>query len=261
MKVHFSRFGISEKLKTDGAAYFTSEQFEQYCKDWGITHEVSSPTHASSNVLAEVYVKSWNAFYKKAKDDNRDPYLPFLQDRNSPLKSCGDLTITQLMFSHRLRSMLSSTNEQLAPKAISLNIARMKMLESQIKTKENCDRMAWTLTVLKIGDSVHVQTDKLWEPAKVISQYKEHSYNMQTPQGGIYRRNRKFLNKTPAETSPLPEPPVQPIKKHQKGHKFLALTLPLQILSPHKNLKMLQSNLQLKCLAQHKSAADYMYQN
>ena len=58
MKVHFSRFGISEKLKTDGAAYFTSEQFEQYCKDWGITHEVSSPTHASSNVLAEVYVKS-----------------------------------------------------------------------------------------------------------------------------------------------------------------------------------------------------------
>ena len=26
MNVHFSRFGICEKLKTDGAAYFTSEQ-------------------------------------------------------------------------------------------------------------------------------------------------------------------------------------------------------------------------------------------
>ena len=38
---------------------------------------------------------------------------------------------------------------------------------------------------------------------------------MQTPQGGIYRRNRKFLNKTPPETFQLPEPPVQPIKKRQ----------------------------------------------
>lgn len=215
MKVHFSRFGICEKLKTDGAAYFTSEQFHQYCKDWGITHEVSSPTHASSNGLAEVYVKVAKRILQKAKDDDRDPYLPLLQYRNSPLKSCGDLTPAQLMFSRRLRSMLPSTNEQLAPKAIKPYIARKKMLESQVKTKENYDRTARKLTPLKTGDSVHVQRDKLWEPAKVISQHNEHSYNVQTPQGGIYRRNRKFLNKTPPETSPLPEPPVQPIEKRQ----------------------------------------------
>ena len=85
-------------------------------------------------------------------------------------------------------------------------------MESQVKTKENYDRMAQKLTSLKIGDSVHVQRDKLWEPAMVISQYKEHSYNVQTPQGGIYRR---FLNKTPPETFHLPEPPVQPVEKRQ----------------------------------------------
>ena len=212
MKVHFSRFGICEKLKTDGAAYFTSEQFEQYCKDWRITHEVSSPTHASSNCLAEVYVNVAKRILPKAKDDNRDPYLPLLQYRNSPLKSCDDLTPAQLMFSRRLRSMLPSTNEQLAPKTVRPNIARKKMLESQVKTRENYDRTAQKLTPLKKGDSVHVQRDKLWELAKVISQCNEHSYNVQTPQDGIYRRNRKFLNKTPRETFQLPERHVQPIE-------------------------------------------------
>ena len=49
------------------------------------------------------------------------------------------------------------------------------MMESQVKTKENYDRTARKLTPLKMGDSVHVQRDKLWEPAKVISQYNEHS--------------------------------------------------------------------------------------
>ena len=39
LKVHFSRFGICEKLKTDGAAYFTSEQFQRFLSDWNIKHE------------------------------------------------------------------------------------------------------------------------------------------------------------------------------------------------------------------------------
>ncbi|MEW8548052.1 MAG: RNase H-like domain-containing protein [Candidatus Thiodiazotropha sp.] len=215
LKVHFSRFGICEKLKTDGAAYFTSEQFQQYCKDWGITHEVSSPTHASSNGLAEVYVKIAKRILQKAKDDNRDPYLPLLQYRNSPLKSCDDMTPAQLMFSRRLRSLLPSTNEQLAPKAISPKVARKKMIESQTKAKEHYDKTARKLTPLKIGESVHVQRDKHWEPANVISQHNEHSYNVQTPQGAVYLRNRKFLNKTPARTFPLPEQPAQPVGKYQ----------------------------------------------
>ena len=88
LKVHFSRFGICEKLKTDGASYFTSEQFERFLKDWNIRHETSSPTHASSNGLSEVYVKIAKRILQKAKEDDRDPYLPLLEYRNTPLK-CG----------------------------------------------------------------------------------------------------------------------------------------------------------------------------
>ena len=113
------------------------------------------------------------------------------------------------MFSRRLRSMLPSTNEQLAPQSIDPNKIRKTMQDFQIKTKVNYDRTARKLSPLKVGESVHVQRDKLWEPAKVVSQHNEHSYNVQTPQGANYRRNRKFLNKTPSSPQVMSSPAIK----------------------------------------------------
>ena len=213
LKVHFSRFGICEKLKTDGASYFTSEQFERFLKDWNIRHETSSPTHASSNGLSEVYVKIAKRILQKAKEDDRDPYLPLLEYRNTPLK-CG-FSPSQLLMGRRLRSILPSTNKQLTPKTVNPNFAKKKMKELQIKSKAHYDKNARKLPPLKIGESVHVQKDSLWEPAKIISQHNEHSYNVQTPAGAVYCRNRKFLNKTP-QTSMPQFPPVELPTSQQK---------------------------------------------
>ena len=204
LKVHFSRLGIPEKLKTDGASYYTSEPFQQFLKGWNISHEVSSPTHASSNGLSEVFVKLAKRILQKAKDDNRDPYLPLLQYRNTPLKSCG-LSPAQLLFSRRLRTLLPSTNEQLAPVVFDSNFARRKMMESQNKSKQHYNVSSRKLPPLKAGESVHVQREKNWEPAKVISQFNDRSFNIQTHDGTIYRRNCKYLNKTPAQTLSQPE--------------------------------------------------------
>lgn len=195
-------------MKTDGAAYFTSEQFQRFCRDWDIQHEASSPTHASSNGLSEVYVKIAKRILQKAKDDDRDPYLPLLEYRNTPLK-CG-YSPAQLLMCRRLRSILPSTNKQLAPKTVDLNKARAKMKQLQVKTKEHYDKTARRLSPLKIGESVHIQRDKHWEPAKVVSQHNEHSYNVRTQEGAIYRRNRKFLNKTSQRTLPHDAPTEQP---------------------------------------------------
>ena len=164
----------------------------------------SSPTHASSNGLSEVFVKLAKRILQKAKDDNRDPYLPLLQYRNTPLKWCG-LSPAQLLFSRRLRTLLPSTNEQLAPKVINSNFTRRKMIESQNKSKQHYNVSSRKLPSLKAGESVHVQREKNWVPAKVISQFNDRSFNIQTHDGAIYRRNRKYLNKTPAQTLSQPE--------------------------------------------------------
>ena len=173
LKVHFSRFGIWEKLKTDGAAYFTSE--------------IS------------------------------DTYLPLLDYRNTPLK-CG-YSPAQLLMGRRLRSILPSTNKQLMPKTVDPNKARKRMTEQQNRTKQHYDKTARKLPPLKVGEPVHIQRDKFWEPAKVVSQHNEHSFKVRTPEGATYRRNCKFLNKTPQltfsqdtpttqiRTAPLNDPP------------------------------------------------------
>ncbi|XP_060558761.1 uncharacterized protein K02A2.6-like [Ruditapes philippinarum] len=206
LKVHLSRFGICEKLKTDNGTCFTSEQFQNFLKQWNIKHETSSPTHASSNGLSEVYVKIAKRILQKAKDDNKDPYLPLLEYRNTPLK-CGWSPAQLLM--GRL---------QLLPQTVNHCEARKKMEELQFIRKNHYDKNAHKMKPLKIGESVRIRKDKYWEPAKVITQHNEHSFHVQTPDVAVYRRNRRFLNKAP-ELSDLSKQTQQPSKvdEHQES--------------------------------------------
>jgi hypothetical protein len=108
MKVHFSRFGIPEKLKTDNAGQFTSDLFKKFTKNWNIIHEFSSPTNVRSNGVSESYVKIAKRILQKSKEQNIDPYIPLLEYRNTPL-TCG-YSPSQLLMGRRLRSILPSTN-------------------------------------------------------------------------------------------------------------------------------------------------------
>ena len=94
----------------------------------------------------------------------------------------------------RLRSILPSTNAQLTPQTVNIKNARQKMREMQVKSKGCHDKRAKPLSKLKVGQPVTIQKGKIWEPAKVVSQYNDHSFNVETSDGGIYRRNRRFLN-------------------------------------------------------------------
>lgn len=192
LKMHFSRFGFPNTLKTDNGSYFISDEFQKFLKTCNIRHETSSPTHASSNGLAEVYVKIAKRILQKAKYDNRDPYVPLLEHRNTPLKS--GYSPAHLLMGRRLRSILPATNKQLMLNAVDHRAARQNMKEQQIKTKINYDKTTRKLPPLNIGQHVTVQRDKLWEPAKIISKHNDHSYKLQTRDGSVYRRNRIYIN-------------------------------------------------------------------
>ena len=55
---YFSTFGVAEVLCTDGARMYTSSEFENFCKLWGIVHRVSTAYNPAANKRAEVGVKS-----------------------------------------------------------------------------------------------------------------------------------------------------------------------------------------------------------
>ena len=139
----------------DNGTQFTSEQFQNFSKNWPFTHVTSSPNHQSSNGLSEIYVKHAKRILHKAKDANRDPYLPLLEYRNTPLE-CG-YSPAQLLMGRRLRSVVPTTDRQLSPETIHVKKARENMQKQKDKSKIYHDQKARPLPSLKIRDRVMFQ--------------------------------------------------------------------------------------------------------
>ena len=88
-------------------------------------------------------------------------------------------------------------DKQLQPIQIDPKKVRNSMAQAKGKQKQYYDRTAKPLPPLNLNEYVRVQFGKTWKPAKVIKINDEHSYTVQTKDGGIYRRNRRLLIKTP----------------------------------------------------------------
>ena len=58
LKEVFSRFGSPVEVVLDSGPQFSSKAFQDFAKEWGFQHTLSSPTHAESNGKAEAAVKS-----------------------------------------------------------------------------------------------------------------------------------------------------------------------------------------------------------
>ena len=99
--------------------------------------------------------------YKKARDSKKDPYLAIIAYLTAPLISC-ELSPLELCMSRRLRSNLPCTNER--------SRQRVQIF------------------------------DKLWKSAVINDQHSNRSYILQTHDGNVYRRNRKFILKSKYQT-------------------------------------------------------------
>jgi transposase InsO family protein len=81
-KKQFARFGIPTVLTTDSGSQFTSGEFQNLLKDWGIIHVRSSPGHHSANGKAEAAVKVAKHLIMKVCKDGTDPNIALLEQRN-----------------------------------------------------------------------------------------------------------------------------------------------------------------------------------
>ena len=78
---------------------------------------------------------------------------------------------------------------------------RKKLSANRERQKKFHDRSAKHLSSLQKGDKVRVQIfDKLWKPAVITDQHSNRSYILQTHDGNVYRRNRKFIHKSKDQT-------------------------------------------------------------
>ena len=205
LKHHFARYGIPDQVVSDGASQFDCEYFAHFTRKWSFTHTMTSPYNSKGNGKVESAVKMVKNLFRKAREDNRDPYLAILDHRNTP--SQGMLSPAQRLMSRRTKTLLPTTADLLRPQPPK----ELKHVTSQrqMAQKQQFNKRVKALKPLEVGDVVrvkpYVKTSREWKKATVLERLDTRSYNVNL-QGAILRRNRVDLKKT---TEPPPRPTVQ----------------------------------------------------
>ena len=134
-------------------------------------------------------VKTAKKIFQKALDAHADPYLAFLDFRNTPTEGYTT-SPAQRMLSRRKRTLLPMSNRLLKPE-IPIGVYKSQN-DNQAKQAFYYDKTAKDLKALSDDDVVIVKpldTDKKFIKAKVEKQVDIRSF----------RRNRKDLHKTPED--------------------------------------------------------------
>ncbi|KAK3100667.1 hypothetical protein FSP39_023406, partial [Pinctada imbricata] len=195
LKSIFARFGIPETVVSDNGPQYSSEEFQNFSKEFDFKHVTSSPNYPQSNGLAEKYVQIAKRILEKAKHSKQDPHLALLEYRVTPLDI--GYSPSQLLQGRHLRSILPTVSDNLKPQYINHEKVRSAIMASKTRQKHYYDKRSKTPKPMEVGNSVRFQKDsKLWKPAKVIGKENDRSLVIQAQNGAIYRRNRRHIIKS-----------------------------------------------------------------
>lgn len=192
MKQLFGEQGIPEKLVTDNGSQYTSAEFQRFTKEWDFVHTTSSPRYPQSNGFAERNVQTVKNILHKAKESHSDPYLALLCFRSTPIDH-NLPSPAEMLYSRKPKTNLPSKipNSLPDPRNIQKNLERR-----QTSQKKYHDRHAHDLAALQKGQHILMKKEEQgrWIPATVLNEASEpRSYMVQTPNGTMYRRNRRHL--------------------------------------------------------------------
>ena len=201
-KSHFARHGIADMV-TDNGPQYSSEQFATFSREWEFQHTTSSPLHSQSNGKSESAVKIAKNLVKKAKRDNKDVQMSLLEWRNTP--DINGLSPVQKLMSRRTRTTIPTAEVLLKPEVadgVFDNIIRKRQ-----QAKATYDKRARPLPELQVGEPVRLQPvnpKAPWEKGSCVAKVGPRSFLIETENGNLYRRNRKFIRQDPSQEQARP---------------------------------------------------------
>ena len=199
MKSVFARHGIPDEVIADNMP-FSSKECIQFAQEWGFEINTSSPRYPQSNDMSERTIQTVKNLLKKAEDDGNDPYIALLEYRNTTVSGLQESPV-QLLMSCMLKSKLPTVQSLLQPR-VPENV-REKLKQHTEEQREYYNRGTKPLPQIKEDDTVRIRKGKTWEPAVVTAKHSApRSFIVTTPEGGVYRRNRRHLLPT---AEPRPE--------------------------------------------------------
>ena len=184
-------FGFPSVIRTDGGPQFRG-LFDDWCAQYGVTHELSSPYNPQSNGHAENGVKTAKTLLKKLDGNMRLFREHLFAWRNTP--RVDGIAPSDLFFGRRQRSLLPSVSQP----ALSPSTTTRDAIRSQQRVK--FDASASPLSTLLPGQPVAFYTNGAWGGRAVIEKARRDdqlSYEIILPDGTKTIRNRRLLRPVP----------------------------------------------------------------
>ncbi len=201
-RLWMAAMGVPVRLTTDGGPQFKGREFAQFCQEWGISHDPSSPYHHIANGYAEAAVKCMQDLIKKISPSGELNIPEFakakMEYRNTPRKD--GLSPAQRLFGRPMRTTMPS-HPLVFKRSVRKEIreADKKAAKLREKAKVQYDSTAKELSKLRVGTIVRVQhmVHKTWDLVGEVVEVDERgrSYLVRSETGRLYWRNRRFLRR------------------------------------------------------------------
>ncbi|XP_062699301.1 uncharacterized protein K02A2.6-like, partial [Aedes albopictus] len=207
----FSRFGNPNTLVSDNGTQFTSVQFQQYCRENGITHLRTAPYHPQSNGQAERFVDSLKRGLKKLSKGEGSPTLEHLQTflsvyRSTPNRNTPQSTSPAEAFLGRpVRATLDLLKKPAPEAAGAKNLKQNEQFNRRhgaIKRDFEEDDLVYV--------EQHFRNTKSWMPGRVIERKGSVHYIVSLENNGRPKLVRAHVNQMrPRYDTAVPEPTTQ----------------------------------------------------
>lgn len=116
LKSHYARHGIPDQVMSNNGPQFVSTEFATFAKTWEFDHLPSSPGNSNAKGKAESGVKTAKRLLRKSISAGMDPYLAFLDCRNTPTQAMTTSPAQRLM-GRRTKTLIPTTQNFLMPKS------------------------------------------------------------------------------------------------------------------------------------------------
>ena len=223
----FNTYGVPEEISSDGGTQFTSDQFQQFLKDWGICHRRSSAEYPQSNGRAELAVKSAKRIIRdnispNGSLDNDRVVQAIMQHRNTPIPELG-LSPAQLLLHRQLRDHIPSSPKHYLPHKnwiISSDEREKSFAERNIAIEKEYDGKSHPLKQLDPQTHVIIMTNGLWnKTGRIVEVLPHRQYRIRVDGSGrTTLRNRRFLKAIPCNPTPDPAKPAEPPQEADDSH-------------------------------------------
>ncbi len=205
----FATYRIPDECATDGGPQFTAGSTQQFLKEWGVHHRLSSVAFPHSNCRAEIGVKTvkrliTNNTYVHGSLDTNAFQQAILHYRNTPDPNTK-LSPAQCVFGRPIKDLIPILPGRYIPHPTwhdTLALREEALCNRHMQAAERWTQHTKRLLPLVVGNHVRIQNQTgahptRWDKTGVIIEVRQfNQYAVRVDGSGrITIRNRKFLRK------------------------------------------------------------------